>query len=283
MKALVLCSGSSHGAFQAGVLKALDELGWNPDLVLGASVGSINGVAYASGMSGHAICDLWLGINNKDIYKRRPLRDWPSFLSWNYLLDTSPLKKFLEHSLDLDALYESDIISLVTGLNVKTGRQNLFSSHLGKAMSPLRNHYKVCPLDHDSILASSAIPGIFPSVNGIWDGAFQQHNPLKPAVLMGVDEILVVHLNVEGGGEGLPKGIVQTALRIANLSSSYHVVSDLKLLKERNALSQYRTIKSRVICPDESLGYSRLNFDDVEKKKEAIESGYARAYSVMDS
>lgn len=282
MRALVLSSGSSHGAFQAGVLRALDEIGWEPDLILGASVGSINGVSYASGVGGEAICDLWMDIQTKDVYRRRPIRDWPSFLSWNYLLDTAPLQKFLEAKLDLDAVYESSKLSLVSGLDVRTGRQSLFSSKLDTTVSPLRNHYKVLPLDHDSIMSSSAIPGVFPCINGVWDGAFQQHNPLKPAVLMGADEILVVHLNVSGGEE-MPKGIIQTALKIANLSSSYHVVSDLKLLKERNSLPKYKNIDVKVVCPDNPLGYSRLNFDDQEAKKEAIESGYLITLSVFDN
>lgn len=283
MKALVLSSGSSHGAFQAGVLKALDKVGWKPDLILGTSVGAINGVSYASGMSGEEVADLWMDVSTKDVYLWRPIKEWIRFLSWNYLLDTKPLKNFIQDRLDLDKVYESDKLALVSGLDVKTGKQCLFSSKIDKTVSPLRSCYNVLPLDHDSVMSSAAIPGVFPSINGMWDGAFQQHNPLKPAVKMGADEIVVVHLNVLEKEKSLPKGIVQTALRIVNLASSYHIVQDVNLLKERNSLSGYKNIEVKVICPDSPLDYSRLNFDDTEKKRNAINSGYEKTMVIFNS
>ena len=49
--ALVLSSGSARGFAHIGVIKALEEYGFKPDLVVGASAGSIIGSLYASGLS----------------------------------------------------------------------------------------------------------------------------------------------------------------------------------------------------------------------------------------
>lgn len=281
MKALVLSSGASHGAFQSGVLVALDELGWTPDLILGTSVGAINGVGYVSGLSGNEVADLWHEIRTKDVYRWRPWKDWFRVLSWNYILDTSPLKQFLRTWIDMDSVYESDQTMLVAGVDIRTGGQCFFSSKLGKEIAPIRNNYQVRPLDYNSIMSSAAIPGVFPWQDGVWDGAFQQHNPLKPAVLMGATEILVVHLDVFKEETSMPNGLLQTAWRVIELSTSYHLLRDVNLLRERNALSNYRQIDVNVVCPQEPLGYSKLNFDDSLRKLEAIESGYEVTMDVL--
>src|SRR5688500_1813448 len=56
--ALVLSGGGAKGLAHVGVLRTLDSLGIRPDLVVGASMGSVVGAMYASGYSGAAIARL---------------------------------------------------------------------------------------------------------------------------------------------------------------------------------------------------------------------------------
>ena len=282
MKALVLASGASHGAFQAGALMAFDEIGYKPDIVLGCSVGAFNGAGYVSGLSGQQISELWKDLGTRDVFKWRPWREWFKVFSWNYVLDTSPLRNLIEDTLHLPSLYTADELLLVSGVDIKTGRQKIFSSRIDETINPLRSYFEVNPLDYDSILSSSAIPGIFPWVNGVWDGAFQQNNPLKPAVEMGATEIVVVHMNTVKDQTALPKGIIETAHRIIEISSSYRLVSDVDLLRKRNDLPGFRDIDSLVISPSEPLSFSRLDFD-AEEKKDAINKGYDRAKQAMNN
>jgi predicted acylesterase/phospholipase RssA len=130
-------------------------------------------------------------------------------------------------------------------------------------------------------MSSAAIPGVFPWVDGVWDGAFHQHNPLKPAVVMGATEILVVHLDVPKTEISLPKGILQTAWRIIELSSSNNLIRDVKLLRERNTSPGYREIDVNVVCPQKPLGYSKLNFDDGPMKTKAIDLGYNTTMNLL--
>jgi NTE family protein len=85
-KALVLSSGGPRGFVHAGVLKAFDEIGVRPDLVVGASVGSLVGALYASGVSGKDIASLamdlgplklaTLAMGAKERFSGEPLVAW---------------------------------------------------------------------------------------------------------------------------------------------------------------------------------------------------------------
>lgn len=273
MKTLVLSSGSSHGAYQAGVLMALEEIGWKPDIILGTSVGSINASAFASGIEGHDLAAFWLELTNRDVFKARPVLDWLSFWKWDYILDTKPLLKYLKDRLDISKVSLSDIHVLATGTDISSGRQILFSSKYPTYQNKLSVSYDVLPLTLESLLASSAIPIIFPSVKGVWDGAFQQHNPLKPAILLGSNDILVVKTALDGK-EKVPKGILQNLGRALDLTSSMHLNKDIELLLKRNTLDDYKEIEIGVIHPEADFGYSRLNFDDTIGKVRAIRMGY---------
>jgi len=66
--ALVLGSGGARGFAHIGVLKVLDENGIRPDLVVGASVGSIVGALYASGMNAAAIEKLAYSLGFLDLF-----------------------------------------------------------------------------------------------------------------------------------------------------------------------------------------------------------------------
>jgi NTE family protein len=61
-KSLVLSSGGPRGFVHAGVLKAFDEIGVRPDLIVGSSVGSLVGAVYASGVSGKDIASIAMDL-----------------------------------------------------------------------------------------------------------------------------------------------------------------------------------------------------------------------------
>lgn len=61
--ALVLSSGGPRGFVHVGVLAALDEIGFDPDLVVGASVGALLAALYCAGISGQRLRDLALDLS----------------------------------------------------------------------------------------------------------------------------------------------------------------------------------------------------------------------------
>ncbi len=84
VKALVLSAGGMFGAYQAGAWKALAGR-FKPDLVIGASVGSLNAWAIAGGASPEALVESWLSPECKALARVRVQ------LPWRGCFDSRPL------------------------------------------------------------------------------------------------------------------------------------------------------------------------------------------------
>ncbi len=101
-KALVLSGGGGWGAYQVGVLRFLEEHEWFPDVIVGTSIGAVNGAAIASGHTSHSFWALWRRLKTDDVQRRA----WDLFSldHWDHLLDTAPLRTTLieEGWIDLD-------------------------------------------------------------------------------------------------------------------------------------------------------------------------------------
>src|SRR4051812_49929012 len=73
--ALVLSAGGMFGAYQAGVWKALGNI-LQPDIVVGASVGALNGWLIAAGSHGDELARRWLDPAAGDALKLLPGAGW---------------------------------------------------------------------------------------------------------------------------------------------------------------------------------------------------------------
>ena len=67
---LALGGGGARGLCQIPFLEAMDELGAQPSIISGTSMGAIIGAMYASGLSGADLCKLLDTIGIKEICKR---------------------------------------------------------------------------------------------------------------------------------------------------------------------------------------------------------------------
>ena len=65
-RALVLAGGGAKGSYQIGVWRALQALDWTPDIITGASVGTLNGCLFTMGKIQEAE-DLWRGLEIHDV------------------------------------------------------------------------------------------------------------------------------------------------------------------------------------------------------------------------
>jgi NTE family protein len=91
IRTLVLSGGGGRGAFHAGVYKYLmetDKSGldadhqglWMPDIVVGTSIGAVNGAAIVQGISADRLEEIWLGLREHDIQGLPP--GMKSFSRW---------------------------------------------------------------------------------------------------------------------------------------------------------------------------------------------------------
>lgn len=198
---LILQGGGALGAYEAGVYKALEERGLVPDVVVGVSIGAINGALIASQPKGkaapvleqfwHAVATptpfaphpalrrltsawqaLWWGVPG--FFRPRWTLPWLAPpVHWTSVYDTSPMRATLRRFVDMAQVGSNGIRLMVAAVNVETGELEMFDS----AMRDLR-------LEH--IVASASLPPGLPwtRINGkaYWDGALVSNTPLRPAL-----------------------------------------------------------------------------------------------------
>lgn len=185
----MLSGGGNLGAVQVGMLRALAERGVQADLVVGSSVGALNGAAYAADPTLEGIERLertWLALRGKD--------DVMPSTSW----------------LPLTA-------QLVRRKGGSTHRNDGLRELIDSALGPLRDFeslrvpfqcvttdieaaepvwFSEGPLLKDAILASSALPAVYPPVeiDGVrhLDGAIVDDVPIARAVQLGATEVFVL-------------------------------------------------------------------------------------------
>ena len=211
-KALVFAGGGARGSYQVGVWRALTELGWNPQIITGTSVGSLNGAMFALDLYETAR-DMWTSIRSQDVMElpeeTRNLTELHQFLRDVVRaggMDVTPLEEIVERVLDEDALRASPIrFGLVT-----VEKRGLKPREL-----PLEEIPKGKVKDY--LLASAAC---FPAlrakqIDGVQflDGGYRDNMPTALAQKMGAEELVCVDL--EGVGITLPNrtGLPTTMVR----------------------------------------------------------------------
>ena len=211
-KALVLAGGGARGSYQVGVWRALTELGWNPQIITGTSVGSLNGAMFALDLYETAR-DMWTSIRSQDVMElpeeTRNLTELHQFLRDVVRaggMDVTPLEEIVERVLDEDALRASPI---------RFGLVTVEKRGLKPCELPLEEIPKGKVKDY--LLASAAC---FPAlrakqIDGVQflDGGYRDNMPTGLAQKMGAEELVCVDL--EGVGITLPNrtGLPTTMVR----------------------------------------------------------------------
>jgi NTE family protein len=89
MTALVLSAGGMYGAYQAGAWKAIADV-FQPDLIVGASIGALNGWAIAGGSDPDALIERWLNLDAAAHYRWKFPRT-----PFHGVFDTAPLQAMI--------------------------------------------------------------------------------------------------------------------------------------------------------------------------------------------
>lgn len=228
--ALVLPGGGARAAYQVGVIKALATLHRdrqrNPYRILcGTSAGAINAVAMATKADNFSegadwLESLWLHLSTENIYRsdffgvaRNAWRLLISLFNAGVavgrpvgLLDNLPLRQLLKENLDFGAISRNisdgnlDALSL-TAMNYTQGMSvSFFQGGPERAgWQRWRRQGIPSPIDISHVMASTAIPTIFPPQrigrNYYGDGALRQLTPISPALHLGADKVLIIPAN----------------------------------------------------------------------------------------
>lgn len=183
--AFAFSGGASLGAIQVGMLQALDTVGIRPDLLVGTSVGALNAAVLAdrgfvAGLQ--ALEALWLRIRRSDIFAGSTCDQLLCLLqSGQSLFRQDHLSQLIDETLQARTFAELCLPLGIVATELRSRRRALFT------------HGDLRP----ALLASSAIPGLFPSVKikqrRYVDGCFAANVPLTAAVEMGAASLVVLH------------------------------------------------------------------------------------------
>ena len=181
--ALVLAGGGSLGAAQAGMLAELCAAGERPDLVVGVSAGAINAAFFAREPSQRTVAHmaaLWAAMTTRSALG----------LSWRSLLGVLGLTDHIATAAGLRAL-------LTRELGYRTFAETTVPLHIVCADSLTGQEVTISRGDVvDAVVASSAIPGIFPAVTiddrRLVDGAVAANTPIATAIGLGAERLIVL-------------------------------------------------------------------------------------------
>ena len=173
--AFVLSGGGSLGSVQVGMLLGLAEAGIKPDLIVGTSVGALNG-AWIAGRSDHdgalALADLWRTLSRRKVFPTSPSMGLLGVLGRRpHLVSDIGIRTILKQHLRFGRLQDAPTPLHVVATDVLSGQDVLLSS--GDAV--------------DAIVASAAIPAVLPPVRiggrDLVDGGVVNNTPLSHCLL----------------------------------------------------------------------------------------------------
>ncbi len=216
--AFVFAGGGSLGSVQVGMLLALEAHGIKPDLIVGSSVGAINGAYYAGAPTAEGIerlRQIWIGLRRTDIFPIGLNSLLGLFWSRSFLVHSRGLRSLLRRHLQYDRLEAARVPVYVVATDLLSGE----TVALAKGSV------------EDAIIASSAIPAAFAPVRlddrYLVDGAVANNTPIRVAVQLGATRIIVLPTGFGCALDMPPRSTIGTALHAITLMIARQLVSDL--------------------------------------------------------
>jgi NTE family protein len=210
---LVLSGGGANGAVEVGFFKAIHEFDIRIDLVIGTSVGAINGAMIAS------------GLPPDEIIRRWHLATPSAFLKWNWgellrrgmrarsLYDPGSLRRFLNDAIPARQFADLTIPFMAVATDALTGEPAPFTG--GDLIS--------------AVQASCAIPAIYPPamINGrqYVDGGVSRQVPVDLAIDAGASTTIVCMAECRSDQRTQVHSFLETWMRAFTLAINRGILS----------------------------------------------------------
>ncbi len=277
-RGLVLTGGGARAAYQVGVLKGIASIlprsVYNPfPIICGTSAGAINALSIA-GRAGpfrlriRKLEAIWQELRASDVYRTdflgvsaNAFHVMASFLHSGYgigrpisLLDNTPLRQLLDSYVKFDyldtAVSNGELEAIaISAMSYASGQSVTFFQGQTEIdqWKRARRRGERTRLSIDHLMASTAIPSLFPAVklsDGYYgDGAVRQLKPISPALHMGAKQLLIIGVSDNATAsevqptEHHSPSIAQIVGHMFNSAFIDSVESDLETLESINRLA----------------------------------------------
>jgi NTE family protein len=203
------------------MLQALLEAGLHADLVVGSSVGAMNGAYFAGTPTAEGVEQLariWRGLRRSDIFPISVSTIASLVLRRDFRISQRGLRRLVNEHLPCECLEDTRLPMHVVSTDILTGETVVISR--GNAA--------------DAILASTAIPGAFAPLRRagryLADGAVSSNTPIRVAVREGARRLVVLPTGHSCALPEPPRGSLGMALHALTLLISRQLVSDIETI-----------------------------------------------------
>jgi NTE family protein len=183
----VLTGGANLGSIHVGMLAALLDADIKPDLIVGTSIGAVNAAYLAADPSRDQVerlREMWCEVRARDVFPLNPFASARALFRQGALFPSTTWRRFLTGRIPYERIEEAAVPLRIAATDFESGRSVVLDS--GSVV--------------DAVLASTALPGIFPphpiGDRCYLDGALSDQLPLKVAVEAGVHTIYVMAVSV---------------------------------------------------------------------------------------
>lgn len=245
------------------MLKALADLGVEPDLIVGASVGAFNGAIVASRPLERAVRRLemvWNSPQFRDLFSEGLVERGMNLLRHGtHVHSNQPLRDLIDHWAPASRIEDLGIRFQCVAARIETSSEAWFDR------GPLA----------DAVLASSAVPGLFPpmEINGrhYLDGGVVNSIPISRAIDLGATEIFVLHV----GNVDVPLEVPQHAWDVAMVS--FEIARRHRFFRDLQTVPSGVTVRVLPTGSDHSDRFNdprRLRYRSSSSIPEAIERAH---------
>jgi NTE family protein len=217
--AFVFAGGGSFGAIQVGMMHSLAAHGISADMVVGSSVGALNGAYYAGDPTLNGVLQLetiWRGLTRHDVF---PIT-WRTLLGFirrrDFLIPHDGIQKLIDDHLPYRNLQDAKLPLHIVTTDIVSGDSVVLSEG---------------PAD-EAIIASTAIPGAFAPVpygdRYLADGAISSNTPVRVAVAKGARRLIILPTGYACATHKPPSGAVASALHALTLLIARQLVGEIE-------------------------------------------------------
>ena len=251
--------GGPLGAHEVGMLGALADRGIVPDLVLGTSVGAINGAAFAADPSVEGVerlAAMWTSMQDGDVFSGSLLGRVATLArTRTHLHDSAPLRALLTAGLGDARIEDLAVPFQCVAASIEQAGEHWFTD--GPVV--------------DAVVASASVPGLLPpaEIGGehFVDGGIVNSIPVNRAVELGATRIFVLHVGRLDRPLEPPRWPWQVGLVAFEIARRHRVIGDLAALPEG---IEAHVLPTGAPDPPRYSDLSQLRYRDASRVSERI-------------